>query len=101
MFTIQKQTRWSYYNYKSQRPKFCEGFEVAPFEKVKRLNKTQLDKKLSKKLTLHEVSECSMGFTRRSSIKKKQGLINSCVWVFFQFIHDHYSVLSLIRILKH
>ena len=48
---------WSYYNYKSQRPKFCVGFEVAPFEKVKRLNKTQLDKKLSKKLTFHEVLE--------------------------------------------
>ena len=46
------------------------GFEVAPFEKVKRLNKTQLDKKLSKKLTFHEVLECSTGFTRRSSIKK-------------------------------
>ena len=72
MFTIQKQTRWSYYNYKSQRPKFCVGFEVAPFEKVKRLNKTQLDKKLSKKLTFHEVLECSMGFTRRSSIKKSR-----------------------------
>ena len=72
MFTIQKQTRWSYYNYKSQRPKFCVGFEVAPFEKVKRLNKTHLDKKLSKKLTFHEVLERSMGFTRRSSIKKSR-----------------------------
>ena len=81
MFTIQKQTRWSYYNYKSQRPKFCVGFEVAPFEKVKRLNKTHLDKKLSKKLTFHEVLECSMGFTRRSSLKK-QGFINSCVCFF-------------------
>ena len=73
MFTIQRQTRWSYYNYKSQRPKFCVGFEVASFEKVKRLNKTQLDKNLSKKLTFNEVVECSMcsmGFTRRSSIKK-------------------------------
>ena len=48
----------------------CVGLEVALFEKVKRLNKTQLDKKLSKKLTFHEVLECSMGFTRRSSIKK-------------------------------
>ena len=70
MFTIQKQTRWSYYNYRSQRPKFCVGFEVAPFEKVKCLNKTHLDKELSKKLTFHEVLECSMGFTRRSSLKK-------------------------------
>ena len=82
MFTIQKQTRWSYYNYKSQRPKFCVGFEVAPFEKVKRLNKTHLDKKFSKKLTFHEVLECSTGFTEGSSLKK-QGLNNSCVWFFF------------------
>ena len=94
MFTIQKQTRWSYYNYKSQRPKFCVGFEVASFEKVKRLNKTQLDKKLSKKLTFYEVLlECSMGFTSRSSIKK-QGLINSCVWVFFFSLYMTTSVYS-------